>query len=228
MSETDDPKTRKEKGTLEVKRVEFTSKEKLYYLTVDKYFRSTSKKNVDKMVNIIAGKSKISLRLLDWFVTRYAKKYKINYYIEEENERFNVHIGYKAQLKSFKKKYFDPFRRKKKFNYNNVKDISGKPLYTTIGQLNFFKWVFGYKIINYVEEKYEIINNAMIKSNKDDKKRKLLKSETSGSESSVTMEQKTASIGSKKGTIKIQHRGIAIKADKEIKNDKVKIVLSFD
>lgn len=31
------------------------------------------------MIDIIECKSKISLRLLDWFVTRYANKYKIRF-----------------------------------------------------------------------------------------------------------------------------------------------------
>ena len=30
--------------------------------------------NLDKMLNIINGESKISLRIVDWFTTNYAKK----------------------------------------------------------------------------------------------------------------------------------------------------------
>ncbi len=30
--------------------------------------------NLDKMLNIITGDSRISLRIVDWFVTNYAKK----------------------------------------------------------------------------------------------------------------------------------------------------------
>ena len=31
--------------------------------------------NMDKMLQIINGESKISLRIIDWFATNYAKKY---------------------------------------------------------------------------------------------------------------------------------------------------------
>ena len=31
--------------------------------------------NLDKMLKIITGESKISLRIVDWFATNYAKKY---------------------------------------------------------------------------------------------------------------------------------------------------------
>ena len=71
------------------------------------------------MIDIINGKSEISLRILDWFVTRYSNKYKITIDMGDEEDIFNVHISYKAQLKSYKKKYFDPFRRKKKFFFLN-------------------------------------------------------------------------------------------------------------
>ncbi len=30
--------------------------------------------NIDKMLNIITGESKISLRIVDWFATNYAKR----------------------------------------------------------------------------------------------------------------------------------------------------------
>ena len=70
---------------------------------------------IEIMIDIINSKSKISLRILDWFVTSYAKKKKICYDISNNGEKdnFNVHINYKAQLKSYTKKYFDPFREKK-------------------------------------------------------------------------------------------------------------------
>lgn len=46
----------------------------LFYKTFD---------NVEKMLNIINGKSEISLRIVDWFATNYAKKYYTVYDIEK-------------------------------------------------------------------------------------------------------------------------------------------------
>lgn len=163
----------------DVDKVEFISKEKFYLNMINKFFKNINTDKVILMLNVIEGKSKISLRLLDWFVTRYANKYKICYSVDDlsgnldsDNERFNVHISYKAQLKSYKKKYFDPFRRRKKFNYYFDKE---KKIYlcTTIGQLNFFRWAFTNKLIEYVDLHYDVISKAMITSNKEDKKRKL-------------------------------------------------------
>ena len=40
--------------------------------------------NLDKMLSIINGESRISLRIVDWFATNYAKKYYTVYDIENE------------------------------------------------------------------------------------------------------------------------------------------------
>ena len=42
------------------------------------------KDNLDIFLPIINGESKISLRLLDWFVTNYSKKNNINYILKKE------------------------------------------------------------------------------------------------------------------------------------------------
>ena len=40
-----------------------------------------NKENLLKMMNVINGESKISLRIVDWFMTNYAKKYYTVYEI---------------------------------------------------------------------------------------------------------------------------------------------------
>ena len=93
---------------MDVRDINFTSKEILYYKSVNRYFRKADQESIKKMVAIIEGDSSISLRLLDWYVTKYASRNKISY--DSDNsidiDRFNVYINYKSQLKSYKKKYF--------------------------------------------------------------------------------------------------------------------------
>ena len=38
--------------------------------------------NLDKMLKLITGESKISLRIVDWFATNYSKKYYTLYVID--------------------------------------------------------------------------------------------------------------------------------------------------
>jgi hypothetical protein len=112
----------------------------------------------DKMISIINGTSKISLRIVDWFVTNYSKK---NYCVIENpstNERFKVYNDYKLKLKAYSKKKFDPFCRWDRINvpYKDTMCVQ-----TTLGQLNFFKWTIENNILEYIENNYSTIENDM-------------------------------------------------------------------
>ena len=51
-----------------------SSKQDLLMTSLTEFFQDN--KNFSKMLSIVSSKSKISLRVLDWFVTNYAKKKK--------------------------------------------------------------------------------------------------------------------------------------------------------
>tara|TARA_A100001015_G_scaffold312774_1_gene418609 strand:- start:2443 stop:2985 length:543 start_codon:yes stop_codon:yes gene_type:complete len=150
--------------------------------------------NMNKMLNIINGESKISLRIIDWFATNYAKKYFTIYDIE--TKRFKVYIDYKLKLKAYSKRRFDPFCRWERIYipYNENSQIQ-----TTIGQLNFFKWALENKVIDYIEENYSLIErdmnsrnstskNKMVNNNKTRKKREELSISASKSIKKETVE----------------------------------------
>jgi len=156
-----------------------TVKERAYYAEIDKYFvtKCTQKKIYD-MVDIINNKHNISLRLLNWFAMKYTAYMKAITYINEDgvNEMFDAKISYRARLNTYSKKYFDPFRRNKKFDYNYDKKDESKLVETTLCQLNFFKWLFQYNLLEYVEINYDTlkdkigIHNVQEKQNKEKKK----------------------------------------------------------
>jgi hypothetical protein len=117
--------------------------------------------NLDKIIPIITGKSKISLRILDWFVTNFSKKNNINYELILENgqkKNFIVYLDYKSQLKAYSKKNFDPFCRRERISFI---DHDNNELITTVGQLNFFRWSIENNILLYVNENYDIIEKDM-------------------------------------------------------------------
>ena len=88
------------------------SKSDLLLKTLKTYFTEERFKCV---LPIITGNSKISLRVIDWFVTNYSKKNQIIYKITENNEEcyINIHNHYRSQLNAYGKKYIDPFCRGK-------------------------------------------------------------------------------------------------------------------
>jgi hypothetical protein len=168
-----------------------------------------SSNNLDKMLRIITGTSKISLRIVDWFATNYAKKFYTIYTIEKTTDnitrRFKVYDDYKLKLKAYSKKRFDPFCRWDRINipYSNDKFIE-----TTIGQLNFFKWALENKVIDFVEQNYELIEKDMNSRNSTSKRK-----ETIVLDNSKTRKKREE---------------LSISATKSIKKEKVEIVLEFN
>ena len=128
----------------------------LLYISLQKYYSDQNKLNI--LLKYLKYE-KISLRIIDWFVTNYSKKYDTIYYIGDK--QFNVFHSYKSQLKSYSKKYFDPFCRRNRidYKYNDVDSIS-----TTIGQLNFFRWSIDTNLIEYIINNYDMIEKDMNES----------------------------------------------------------------
>ena len=135
--------------------------------------------NLSKLLNIIKYKKSVSLRVIDWFATNYSKKYNTifmiyrnemgNKTLHETGEivsQFNVYNSYKSQLKAYSKKRFDPFCRRERIDI----DINGKKLNTTVGQLNFFRWILNNHIIEHIQENIDEIEDDMNHSLKEIKK----------------------------------------------------------
>jgi len=123
--------------------------------------------NILLFLQIVTSESIISIRLIDYFVTKYAKLNKISYKLKENNieNTFNVYLSYKQQLKAYQKKHFDPFSRGDRIPYF----MNDSCIITTIGQLNFFKWFISKKVYKYVLANYNTIENDMNKKNKINK-----------------------------------------------------------
>lgn len=141
----------------------------LLMVSLTKFF--SQKSNINKVINIINGKSELSLRLIDWFVTNYSKKHGIiiTRILSNNIVHFNVYLSYRSQLKAYSKQQFDPFRRRDRisFIYDKTKSIE-----TTIGQLNFFRWVIENSIIEYINEHKDEVESDMISTQKENMKKK--------------------------------------------------------
>ena len=111
--------------------------------------------NILKMLPIIHGNSKISLRIIDWFVTNYAKKNNTRLCADgtksDNIKEFLVFLNYKTQLKAYTKKQFDPFCRRERINFYYDNEDSSKYIETTVGQLNFFRWSIKHHVLDYIQ-----------------------------------------------------------------------------
>lgn len=174
------------------------------------FYRETD--YVDKIIRIINGETRISLRIVDWFVTNYAKKAYTVYDLPVDkggivhNTRFKVYNDYKLKLKAYSKKRFDPFCRWDRISI----PFGDKHMETTIGQLNFFKWAIENKVIDYIEKNYTIIENDMNNRNSSSKKR--VPTEILANENTKTRKRREE---------------LSVSACKCIKKETVKIVVKF-
>jgi hypothetical protein len=162
------------------------------------------------MMRVINGESKISLRIVDWFVTNFAKKNYTVYDIPKivngessntETTRFKVYNDYKLKLKAYAKKNFDPFCRWERITipYDNENYME-----TTIGQLNFFKWAIENKIVDFIQENYGSIEGDMNSRNS------------------------TSKLKIDGGKTRKKREELSISACKCIKKENVKIIVKFN
>ena len=171
--------------------------------------------NLKKMMHIINGESKISLRIVDWFVTNFAKKYYTVYDLVSkhtgETQRFKVYNDYKLKLKAYSKRRFDPFCRWERISipYDDEKIME-----TTIGQLNFFKWAIENKIVDFIENNYADIENDMNHRNSTSKRRSPTDTETEIPVDNTKTRKK--------------REELSVSACKFIKKETVKIIVKFN
>lgn len=81
-----------------------------------------TRENADILSLIVWGRSPVSLRLIEWFVSVYDR---------------SIQNDYHNQLRAYTRRLFDPFRRSNRM----VLDYEDRGIETTLGQMNFFKWL---------------------------------------------------------------------------------------
>jgi hypothetical protein len=155
---TSDPQTRKRK---------IECKPELVISSLQRFY--SSHPEIDKVLTYLTGDAPLSLRIIDWFVTKYSRKSFVRYPLNGQD--FLVYLSYKGQLKAYSKQYFDPNCRRERIMFK----IPGQEQFmTTIGKLNFFRWALESKILDYIEAHEEEIRtgyNSYLKETTQTQKR---------------------------------------------------------
>jgi hypothetical protein len=123
--------------------------------------------NAEKLVKCIGFEepgTHVSLRLMDWLCTNYSKAVNLQYQTTG-NRKFHVYMSYKACLRSFSKKHFDPFARRERI-YWEIATRNGQKqvLHTTCAQLCFFRWAISNGVWDYALKNKALIEEHMNKS----------------------------------------------------------------
>lgn len=101
--------------------------------------------------------SPISLRALDWAVVNWSKKYNVICSSAFPGRMTNIHQAYRKTLTYWKRRLFDPFRRRARI----VVRIEEREYETTLGQANFTLWAYRTGVLSYVLGHIESIETDM-------------------------------------------------------------------
>ena len=217
-------------------------KQQLLYNNLKQFYKNEER--LALLTDILNGRSKLSLRIIDWFVTNYTKKTTIMLYRNidrlvlcdepgtvdsnktkknkyksvKSSEQFNVYLKYKGQLKAYSKKHFDPFCRRNRINfYYNDEEC----LVTTIGQLNFFRWAIDYNILDYIRQNLDIIETDMNKNIKRENETDIKKSKKKATPD-------IAGTKEKKKRLRKKRRELSCAATNTLNKQKFSITLEFE
>jgi hypothetical protein len=191
-----DPQTRRKK---------IHCKQELIISSLQKFYANRA--DMGEILEHLQGTSPISLRLIDWFVTNYAKQYNTTYIIN--NQEFLVYMNYKSQLKAYSKKLFDPFCRRERIMFQLADKDS---FLTTVGKLNFFRWAIEKGVLDYIK-----LNLAKIEKEMNTNAREMQKVKKSSEKS-----QGTAS------TTRRRRAAAAVPTSKVMEKHEVPIEIRFD
>lgn len=100
----------------------------------------------DVLLPLVTQTSPVSLRALDWAVVNWSKKHNIICSSMSPGHMTNIHHSYRKTLSYWKRRLFDPFRRRTRINVK----INGEMYETTLGQANFALWSYKTGVLSYV------------------------------------------------------------------------------
>jgi hypothetical protein len=154
-------------------------KQELIVMSLQSFY--SNRKDLPEIMELLQGTSIISLRLIDWFVTNYAKRHTIGYVLG--GQEFMVYMSYKSQLKAYSKKLFDPFCRRERIMFS----LPGVEAFvTTVGKLNFFRWAIEKNIIEYLKVNRETVETEMNSHMKQLSRSRSTRNTTTSSDGSTT------------------------------------------
>jgi len=129
-------------------------KQELIIANLQRFY--STRTDTDEILELLQGTSNISLRLVDWFVTNYARQNSTSYILN--SQEFLVYMNYKSQLKAYSKKLFDPFCRRERIMFQLP---NHEAFITTVGKLNFFRWAIEKGVIDFIKMNLAKIEKEM-------------------------------------------------------------------
>ena len=128
----------------DVDRSSLTRRESVLLHKLEREF--TPRLLADVLLPLITQTSPVSLRALDWAVVNWSKKHNIICSSMTGGQMFNIHHSYRKTLSFWKRRLFDPFRRRARIKVY----VDDNVYETTLGQANFALWSYKTGVLSYV------------------------------------------------------------------------------
>lgn len=157
-----------------MKRVRICDAKDLLVSSLASFYRDP--KNIRELLSVVeptrvpdVDGGHVSLRLIDWYVTNYAKKHNTvvqmpTSSVDRQKHTVHVYADYRTQLRAYTKQLFDPFRRRARIKFVYAK---GESIDTTIGQLNMFRWMIECRLLDHIRANVRLIEQDMLDTLKD-------------------------------------------------------------
>ena len=123
----------------------------------------------DVLEPLLTRNSPVSLRALDWAVVNWSKQHNVVCSSIHPGQMTNIHYSYRNTLAYWKRKLFDPFRRRARIQVK----IGSNVYHTTLGQANFTLWTYQTGVLAYVLTHIDLIEADMNRVSKKHKKERL-------------------------------------------------------
>lgn len=158
------------------------------------------------IVPLVEQTSSVSLRALDWAVVNWSKKNRV-LCVSAQGNVVSMHDAYKDALHFWKRRLFDPFRRRRRvvLVYGEGEEVE-----TTLGQTNFMHFALVTGILAYVTTNIYDIERDMNRSNHEHRTRKKER-QRAGHDGNATVKprrQKIVARAASKYTIAYEERSV--------------------
>jgi|CryBogDrversion2_8_1035294.scaffolds.fasta_scaffold37277_1 hypothetical protein len=203
---------------LQTRRRKIHCKQELIVASLQRFYNDRD--DIDEILQILQGTSAISLRLIDWFVTNYAKTHSTSYILNQQE--FLVYLNYKSQLKAYSKKLFDPFCRRERIMFQIG---TRESFLTTVGKLNFFRWAVEKGILEYIRHHTPEIEREMNLFMKDIQKEK---SQTTASTTTSTVSTTSVQSTGTKGSTRRRVANKEVSTTKIMQKHDMAVEVRFD
>lgn len=113
--------------------------------------------DLDVFVKTLRRQTGVSLRAIDWAVTNFSRRHRLTIY--HRGLPLDLNNDYKRHLLIHTKRNFDAFARRSRIAI--FLEPGNQKLSTTVGQLNFFRWLLERNIHAKIHELKDTIENDM-------------------------------------------------------------------